>query len=70
MPISYNRLWKPLIDQKMGKADLRRAAGITPNTMTKLNRDEAVTVAVLEKTCATIHADFDDMMKYIPEDNR
>lgn len=65
-----NRLWRPLIDQKMSKADLRRAAGIAPNTMTKLNRDEAVTLAVLEKICAAIHTDFGDIMEYVPEDDR
>lgn len=43
MAISYNKLWKLLIDRKMSKADLHRAAGIAPNTMTKLNRDEEVT---------------------------
>ena len=36
MAISYNKLWKLLVDKKMSKADLRRAAGIAPNTMTKL----------------------------------
>ena len=40
MAISYNKLWKLLIDKQMSKADLRRAAGIAPNTMTKLNRNE------------------------------
>lgn len=70
MAVSYNRLWKLLIDQKMSKADLRRAAGIAPNTMTKLNRDEAVTLAVLEKICTAIHTDFGDIMEYVPEDDR
>ena len=70
MAVSYNRLWKLLIDQKMSKADLRRAAGIAPNTMTKLNRDEAVTLAMLEKNCAAIHTDFGDIMEYVPEDDR
>ena len=45
MAISYNKLWKLLVDKKMTKADLRRAAGIAPNTMTRLNRDEEVTLA-------------------------
>ena len=49
MAVSYNRLWKLLIDKKMSKASLRKAAGIAPNTMTKLSRDETVTLAVLEK---------------------
>ena len=36
MAISYNRMWKLLVDKKMSKADLRKAADIAPNTMTKL----------------------------------
>ena len=47
MAVSYNRLWKLLIDKKMSKANLRKAAGIAPNTMTKLSRDETVTLATL-----------------------
>ena len=42
MAVSYNKLWKLLIDKKMSKAEMRRAAGISPNTLTKLNRDEEV----------------------------
>ena len=68
MAVSCNRLWKLLIDKKMSKANLRKAAGIAPNTMTKLNRDEAVTLAVLEKICAVVEADFGDIMEYIPEE--
>lgn len=49
---------------------MSKEAGIALNTMTKLNRDEAATLAVLEKNCAMIHTDFSDIMKYIPEDNR
>ena len=44
MAISYNKLWKLLVDRKMSKADLRKAAGIAPNTMTRLRRDEEVTL--------------------------
>ena len=54
MAVSYNRLWKLLIDRKMSKADLRKAAGLAPNTMTKLRRDEPVAMGVLEKICGTI----------------
>ena len=45
MAVSYNKLWKLLVDKKMSKADLRKAAEIAPNTMTKLRRDEPVTLA-------------------------
>lgn len=69
MAISYNKLWKMLIDKKMSKADLRRAAGIAPNTMTKLRRDEEVSLAVLIKICKVLNANIGDVMDLLPEDN-
>lgn len=68
MAVSYNKLWKLLIDKKMSKADLRRIAGIAPNTMTKLSRDESVNLVILERICAAVNADFGDIMEYIPEE--
>ena len=68
MAISYNRLWKLLIDKKMSKAELRRAAEIAPNTMTKLSRDEPVSLSVLEKICETLNADFGEIMEFIPQE--
>ena len=68
MAISYNKLWKLLIDKKMSKADLRRAAGIAPNTMTKLRRDEPVNLAILGRACAVLGCDIGDVMEFIPED--
>ena len=67
MAISYNKLWKLLVDKKMSKADLRKAAGIAPNTMTRLRRDEEVTLTVLNKICKTLDADIGDIMEFIPE---
>lgn len=46
MAVSYNKLWKLLVDKKMSKADLRKAANVAPNTMTKLRRDEPVTLTI------------------------
>ena len=69
MAISYNKLWKLLVDKKMSKADLRKAAGIAPNTMTRLRRDEEVTLTVLNKICATLCVDIGDIMEFVPEDN-
>ena len=64
MAISYNKLWKLLVDKKMSKADLRKAAGIAPNTMTRLRRDEEVTLTVLHKICATLEVDIGDIMEF------
>ena len=66
MAISYNKLWKLLIDKKMSKADLRRAAGIAPNTLTKLNRDEEVSMTVLIKVCRALNVDIGEIMELLP----
>ena len=64
MAISYNKLWKLLVDKKMSKADLRKAAGIAPNTMTRLRRDEEVTLAVLNRICVTLDVNIGDVMEF------
>ena len=68
MAISYNKLWKLLVDKKMSKADLRKAAGIAPNTMTRLRRDEEVTLTVLHKICNTLEVDIGDIMEFLPDE--
>ena len=65
MPISYNKLWKILIDRKMSNAELRKAAGLAPNTMTKLRRDEPVAMIVLEKICSALDADVGDIVQFV-----
>ena len=67
MAVSYNKLWKLLIDKKMSKSDLRKKAEIGPNTMTKLRRDEEVSLTILSKICKTLHADFGDIVEYVPD---
>ena len=66
MAVSYNKLWKLLIDKKMSKADLRRAARVSPNTMTKLSKDEEVSIAVLERICVILGANIGDVMDFVP----
>ena len=69
MAVSYNRLWKLLVDRKMSKADLRKQAAIAPNTMTKLRRDEEVTLGVLGKICKTLDCQIHDIVDYVPDDD-
>ena len=64
MAISYNKLWKLLVDKKMSKADLRKAAGIAPNTMTRLRRDEEVTLSVLNRICIVLAVNIGDIMEF------
>ena len=65
MAVSYNKLWKLLVDKKMSKSDLRKKAEIAPNTMTKLRRDEEVSLTILSKIC--LNADFGDIVEYVPD---
>ena len=67
MAISYNKLWKLLVDKKMSKADLRKAAGIAPNTMTRLRRDEQDTLSVLNRICVALDVNIGDVMEFVPE---
>ena len=66
MAISYKKLWKLLIDKDMTAAQLRERTGIAPNTMTKLRRDEEVSMAVLIKICTALNANIGDVMDLIP----
>lgn len=67
MTVSYNKMWKLLVDKKMSKADLRKAANIAPNTMTKLRRDEEVSLSVLGRICSVLDVNIGDIMDFIDE---
>jgi len=67
MKVSYNKLWKLLVDKKMSKADLRRAAEIAPNTLTKMRKDEVVSIDVLLRICDKLDCNIGEMMDVIKE---
>ena len=64
---SYNKLWKLMIDKKINKTQLCKAAGITTNAMAKLGRDETVTQETLEKICAALNCTLDDIVEIFPD---
>lgn len=63
--VSYKPLFKLLVDKNMSKADLRRLADISPNTMTKLRRGEDVSMAVLNRICAVLGVSYGDIVEYV-----
>ena len=65
MAVQYNKLWKILIDRKMSKGDLGKLAGISPNTMTKLRRDEIVALSILDKICEALDVDYGDIIEHV-----
>ncbi len=68
MAISYKKLWKLLIDKDMTAVELRQAIGIAPNTMTKLRKDEEVSLSVLVKICTALNVNIGDIMDLVPEE--
>ena len=71
MDVCYKKLFKLLIDKGMKKADLRKATGISPNTMTKLSNNEFVSMEVLVKICRILKCDFAAIVEVVSSpDNR
>ena len=68
MKVSYNKLWKMLIDKGMNKNDLREATGMSPNTMAKMGKNENVAIEVLLRVCKELQCDIGDIMEVIPEE--
>ncbi len=67
MALSYKRMRKLLVEKNMSMVELRKAANIAPNTMTKLRRDETVAIEILERICQILECDFGDIIEYIGE---
>lgn len=64
MAVSYNNLWKLLIDRKVNKSTLCKRTGISSSTMAKLTREEYVALPVLEKICAELECNIGDIMEF------
>ena len=64
MAVSYNGLWKLLIDKKMKKVDMMNQVGISSSTVAKMTNDELVSMKVLEKICEKLDCDFGDIVHY------
>ncbi|MEG1367435.1 MAG: helix-turn-helix transcriptional regulator [Oscillospiraceae bacterium] len=62
MAISYNPLWKLLIDKAMSKSALRQATGISTVTLAKLGKNEYVGMEIIEKICNTLHCAVEDVV--------
>ena len=67
MKITYNKLWKLLIDKDMKKKDLRLSSGISTNAMAKMGKNERVTTDVIDKVCCALKCDVGDIMEIIDD---
>jgi len=67
MHISYNKLWKLLIDKNMNKQDLREASGISSASVAKLGKGDNITTEVLLRICTALKCDISDIMEVVED---
>lgn len=63
MEISYNKLWKLLIDKGMNKTQLKDAAGLSSSTISKMGKNEQVSMDSMLKICKTLNCDIGDIVE-------
>ena len=68
MAVSYNKLWKMLIDKNWNKTQLGNAAHISTNAVAKMGRNETVSFVTIEKICKALDCDIGDIMEISTED--
>ena len=67
MNISYKKLWIELIKRDIKKSDLRKSTGLSAGTITKLNKNEPVSIAVLLSICEVLHCDIGDICSAVSD---
>ena len=68
MGVSYKKLFKLMIDRDMKKKDLKEMASIGNSTMTKLSKDENVTMDVMAKICNALNCTMDEIVEVLPDE--
>ena len=63
LEISYNKLWKLLIDKGMNKTQLKDAAGLSSSTISKMGKNEQVSIDSMLKICKTLNCDIGDIVE-------
>jgi DNA-binding Xre family transcriptional regulator len=68
MAVSYNKLWKMLIDKRMTKTELRRMADLGTTTLAKLGKEQPVSMDVMLRICSVLRCNISDVMDFVPTD--
>lgn len=70
MTVSYNKLWKRLIDLNMSKTQLREKAGITTNAIAKMGKNENVSTEIICKICKVLECQVEDVIELVDEEEK
>ena len=68
MIISYNKLWKLLIDKKMKKKDLMNLSEMSTSTLAKMGKDKQVSMEVISRICKSLECNVGDVMDILPDE--
>ena len=69
MAISYNKLWKLLIDKNMTKTDLKNITGRNSVTLANMGKDRYVSLRMIDKICDELDCDVNDVIEHIADEN-
>ena len=64
MPISYDKLWKLLIDKKINRTELKDLAGISFNVLARMSKSEFVSMESICKICSALHCGIEDVLEF------
>ena len=67
MKVSYKKLFKLMIDREIKKGELAKMASLSFNSISKLAKDENVSLDVLIRVCTALNVDFGDIMELVPD---
>ena len=69
MGVSYNRLWKMLIDKNMKRVEMQYLAGISGNILARMGKNKYVSMETVEKICKKMDCTIDEMMEFTDDEN-
>lgn len=70
MAVSYNKLFKMMIDMKMSNGELATKVGVSLNIITRLKRNQYIALNTIEKICKTLNCMVDDILKFDSDENK
>ena len=68
MAISYNKLFKLLIEKKMKKKELCELANVSTSTLSKMGRNEIVSMEIVARICLALNCSVDDILEILPDE--
>lgn len=70
MAVIYEKLWKLLKEKNMKKIEMQRKAGISGNILSRMGKNKYISMESVEKICYVLNCRIDDILEFIPEEDK